>query len=77
MACRDPLDDYNGRLRNSVPRDRPRPAEPGRNRGGMAGAFVAIAVVAVIMAYGANRSSTNTARDSTILAPSTTGQGGR
>jgi hypothetical protein len=73
---RDPLDHYNNRLRASEPTYRPPSPEPGR-RGSMAGALVAIAVVAVIMAYGANRSSTHTARDSTILAPSTTGQGGR
>jgi hypothetical protein len=74
---RDPLDDYNARLRNSEAVHKPPPPEPG-HRGAMAGAFIAIAVVGVMMAYGANRSSTSTANgpSSTILVPVTDGHGG-
>jgi hypothetical protein len=61
---RDPLDDYNARLRNSEPAYKPPPPEPGR-RGDMASALTAIAIVAVMMAYGANRSSTGTAKGPT------------
>jgi hypothetical protein len=71
---RDPLDDYNARV--TEPAYKPPPPEPG-HRSGMAGALVAIAVVAVMMAYGANRSSSGTAKGpSTILAPVTDGYGG-
>jgi hypothetical protein len=54
-----------------------KPPEPG-HRSGMAGAFIAIAVVGGIMAYGASRSSTSTANgpNSTILAPVIEGHGG-
>jgi hypothetical protein len=73
---RDPLNDYNARVRNSEPAYKPPPPEPG-HRSGTAGALVAIAVVAVMMAYGANRSSSSTAKgSSTILAPVTDGYGG-
>jgi hypothetical protein len=74
---RDPLDDYNARLRNSEPSHKPPAPAPG-HRGGMAGALIAIAVAAVMMAYGVNRSSTNTAKgpSSTILPPVTDGRGG-
>jgi hypothetical protein len=73
---RDPLDDYNARLRNSEAVHKPPPPESG-HRGGMAGAFIAIAVVGVMMAYGANRSSSSTTKGpSTILAPVTDGYGG-
>jgi hypothetical protein len=74
-AYRDPLEDYT-RVRNSARASKPPPPEPG-HRSGMAGAFIAIAVVAVMMAYGANRSSSSTANGpSTILAPVTDGYGG-
>jgi hypothetical protein len=74
---RDPLDDYNAQVRNSEPAYKPPPLEPGR-RGGMAGALIAVAIIAVMMAYGANRSSNGTAKgpSSTILAPVTDGHGG-
>jgi hypothetical protein len=74
---RDPLDDYNARLRNSEPSYKPPAPAPG-HRGGMAGALIAIAVAAIMMAYGVSRSSTNTAKgpSSTILAPVTDGRGG-
>jgi hypothetical protein len=68
---RDPLDDYNSRLRNSEAA-KPPPPESG-HRGGMAGAFIAIAVVGVMMAYGANRSSSSTTTGpSTILVQTAT-----
>jgi hypothetical protein len=69
---RDSLDDYNARLRNSEPSYKSPAPEPG-HRGGMAGAFIAIAVAAVM-----NRSSTNTAKgpSSSILPPVTDGRGG-
>ena len=73
---RDPLDDYNAQVRNSKPAYKPPPLEPGR-RGGMAGTLIAVAIVAVMMAYGANRSSSSTTKGpSTILAPVTDGYGG-
>jgi hypothetical protein len=73
---RDPLDGYNERLRASKPASMPPPHL--ERRSGMAGALIAIAIVAVMMAYGANRSSTDIAKgpSSTILAPVTDGHGG-
>jgi hypothetical protein len=76
-ASRDPLDDYKAGLRNSELPYKPPPLEPGR-RGGMAGALIAVAIVGVMMAYGANRSSNGSAKgpSSTIPAPVTDGHKG-
>ena len=67
----------HARLRNSEPAYKPPPPEPGR-RGDMASALTAIAIVGVMMAYGANRSSNGSAKgpSSTIPAPVTDGHKG-
>ena len=69
MTYRDP---YSDRVTNADPSD------AGWSRGGIVGAIVAIAVVAAIIAYGTNRTSTDTATgpNTTMSEPSTTGQGG-
>jgi hypothetical protein len=69
MTYRDP---YSDRVTT------PDPSDAGWSRGGIVGAIVAIAVVAAIIAYGTNRTSTDTATgpNTTISEPSTTGQGG-
>jgi hypothetical protein len=54
MTYRDP---YSDRVSNPDPTYTAAP----RSRGGIVGAIVAIVVVAAIIAYGTNRTSTNTA----------------
>jgi hypothetical protein len=75
MTYRDP---YSDRVRNPDPTYTVVPSDAGWSRGGIVGAIVAIAVVAAIIAYGTNRTSTNTATgpNTTMSEPSTTGQGG-
>jgi hypothetical protein len=75
MTYRDP---YSDRVSNPDPTYTAVPSDAGWSRGGIVGAIVAIAVVAAIIAYGNNRTSTDTAKgpNTTMSEPSTTGQGG-
>jgi len=81
MSYRDPYTDrpYADRMNNNVdPMNPPGPRGGGWSRGGIIGVIAAIIVAAALIAYGTNRTPTNTATgpSTTTSGPSTTGQGG-
>jgi hypothetical protein len=77
MTYRDPYDPYSDRVNPSDPSYIDPAHNAGWSRGGVVGAIVAIVIVAAIIAYGTNRTSTNTATgpNMTTSEPSTTGEG--
>ena len=77
MTYRDPYNPLDDRIQPSDPTYANAPRDFRWSRGGIVGAVVAILVIAAIIAYGTNKTSTDTAAgpNTTMSQPSTTGQG--